>query len=54
MYGLLLMYVVHGALIGTALVLISDRKESMIVVFISFFLCTFFWPIFLGPWREKT
>lgn len=47
MYGLLLVYVVHGALIGTAIVLASGRNQSFIVTFISFFLCTFFWPIFL-------
>ena len=54
MYGLLLVYVIHGALIGTAIVLASNRNQSLIVVFISFFLCAFFWPVFLGPWREKT
>lgn len=54
MQGVLLVYLVHGALIGTALVLASDREQSFIVVFLSFFMCTFFWPFFLGTWREKT
>ena len=47
------LYMVNGAVIGTAILFTDDDKSSLLVTTLAFFACVFGWPWFLGFGRQK-